>query len=360
MSDPAPLAPRITRLAPSPTGALHLGNVRTFLINWAAARQGGWRVRLRIEDLDGPRVKPEAAREAIELLHWLGMDWDGEPVYQTHDLRPYEAALAMLKSRGRVYRCPATRREIEAAALSAPHGDEHELRYPGLYRPRQAGDGEEVGGDHAEAVSAGGGHSGGGSGGRSGGGAGEGSGGEAVIPEGVPTAWRLMVPDGPVCLEDELLGWQVHDVQRQVGDFVVWTKAGLPAYQLAVVVDDARQGVTDVVRGDDLLRSAARQRLVYEALDRGPTPRYYHVPLVYGPDGRRLAKRHGDTRAAAYRARGVSAARVVGLMAWWCGLSSRREPMDAAGFARRFAWANLPRDPVTFTKEDEAWLTGNG
>ena len=131
---PEPSRPRVTRLAPSPTGALHLGNARTFLINWAHARQTGIRIQLRIDDLDGPRVKTGADRGAIEDLTWLGMNWDGPPVRQTDDPVPYADALAGWTRRGRTYRCPATRREI-AAAAAAPHAGEHDVRYPGLYRP---------------------------------------------------------------------------------------------------------------------------------------------------------------------------------------------------------------------------------
>lgn len=313
MVDPAS---RTTRLAPSPTGALHLGNVRTFLLNWAAARRGGWRVVMRIEDLDGPRVKAEAAAQALDVLAWLGMDWDGEPIYQAHDLSPYRDAMETLSRKRLTYRCPATRREIEAAA-SAPHGDEHELRYPGIYRPPDP----------------------------------------PPIPDGAHTAVRVVVPDGPIKFVDEAHGPQAVDVQQQVGDFIVWTKAGLPAYQLAVVVDDARQGVTDVIRGDDLLRSTARQVLLYDYLELGPPPRYRHVPLVYGPDGRRLAKRHGDTRVASYREHGAGPDRIVGLIAWWSGLTPERSPMSAEEFVKTFDWRKLPPDPVTFTPEDDRWLT---
>lgn len=320
------MSERVTRLAPSPTGALHLGNVRTFLLNWGAARQGGWRIVMRIEDLDGPRVKPEAAAQALDVLAWLGMDWDGEPIYQSHDLSPYDEAIELLDRKGLVYPCPATRREIEAAA-SAPHADEHELRYPGLYRPRPRNIEDS---------------------------------GPPPIPPDAETATRLIVPDGPIAFTDEAHGAQAVDVQQQVGDFVVHTKANLPAYQLAVVVDDARQAVTDVIRGDDLLRSTARQVLLYGCLDLGPPPRYRHVPLIYGPDGRRLAKRHGDTRVASYRDHHAAPPeKIIGLVAQWCGLTDTRTALSADEFLALFDWDKLPPDPITLTPEDDAWLKTN-
>ncbi|MEM9419146.1 MAG: tRNA glutamyl-Q(34) synthetase GluQRS [Planctomycetota bacterium] len=313
---------RVTRLAPSPTGALHLGNMRTFLINWAAARQNGWTIVMRIEDLDGPRVKPEASQQAIDILGWLGMDWDGEAIYQSHGLSPYQDALDALSRKRLTYRCPATRSEILAAA-SAPHADDHEQRYPGLYRPANR---------PADAP---------------------------PIQDDANTAIRVIVPDGEIAFTDELLGTQAVDVQQQVGDFIVQTKAGLPSYQLAVVVDDARQGVTEVVRGDDLLRSTARQVFLQDALGLSPRPRYYHVPLVLGEDGHRLAKRHGDTRTAMYREHGVRSERIVGLLAWWCGLTDTREEVSTGEFLEAFDWTKLSTDPITFTPEDHQWLMQN-
>jgi glutamyl-tRNA synthetase len=315
------MKPRVTRLAPSPTGALHLGNLRTFLLNWALARRSGWQIVLRIEDLDGPRIKPEAATQAIDLFRWLGIDWDRGPIYQSRDRAPYEAALTKLADRGLTYRCPATRREILAAA-SAPHEDDHEQRYPGLYRPARSLSGPAP----------------------------------PPIPADADTAVRLIVPDGPITFTDIYAGPQSVDVQQQVGDFILHTKAGLPSYQLAVVVDDARQGVTDVVRGDDLLRSSARQVLLYQLLDLGPPPRYYHLPLVYGRDGHRLAKRHGDTRAAYYRERGCPAEKIIGLIAYWSGLIPERAPMTLAEFLDAADPDRLPPGATTFTTEDDAWL----
>jgi glutamyl-tRNA synthetase len=139
---------------------------------------------------------------------------------------------------------------------------------------------------------------------------------------------------------------------------VIWTRRGQPSYQLAVVVDDHRQGVTQVVRGDDLLDSAARQILLYRLLAFGPEPTYTHLPLVLGTDGRRLAKRHGDTRIDHYRESGVPARAVIGLLAAWCGLipAGQPEPMTAPEFADRFDLTNMPPGPVTFTPEDDQWL----
>ncbi len=317
----------VTRLAPSPTGALHLGNARTFLINWAMAKQNGWRIVFRVEDLDGPRVDPAASEKAIDTLAWLGLDWDYDPLYQSHDLTPYRNALADLYRRGAIYPCTCTRKEI-VSAQSAPHEDEHELRYPGTCRPPL-----ETFPPSTDRP----GHR------------------EALLQDSA-TAWRVAVPDEPIEYRDQLHGPQSFNIQQQVGDFVVATKMGLPAYQLAVVVDDVRQGVTQVVRGDDLLSSACRQLLLYRLLGLSPIPAYTHLPLVLGPDGRRLAKRHGDTRIDTYRQRGVTAERIVGLLARWSGIGGGYDEMTTGAFAQRFDLANLSREPVAMTQEDEAWL----
>lgn len=309
-----------TRLAPSPTGALHLGNARTFLINWAIARQQNHHILMRIEDLDSPRVKADAADQALEDLRWLGVDWDSPVFYQRADLAPYAAALDQLRAASLVYPCSCSRKDVQHAQ-SAPHASDHETRYPGTCRPR-----------------------------------------EKSIPVTPPTdpeqplAWRVIVPDEPITFTDQFQGPRSFDVQQQVGDFLVATKAGLPSYQLAVVVDDARQGVTDVVRGDDLLPSTARQLWLHQMLNLTPPDRYTHLPLVLGPDGKRLAKRHGDSRLAYYRQQGVPPQRVIGLIAYWSGLTDHRQAMAAGDFQAGFSLAKLPHTPATFTPEDHAWL----
>jgi glutamyl-tRNA synthetase len=339
----------LTRLAPSPTGALHLGNARTFLVNWALARQNGWRVLLRIEDLDGPRIKAGAAEAAIDILQWLGIDWDEGPIYQSADLKPYEDALSQVVEAGEAYPCRCTRTQILAASLSAPNAGDHDLRYPGTCRPApsavsvselwEASPDADYAHHAATARSAK-----------------SGSGDPSHISLNDPNiAWRLMTPDESITFNDAFLGPQHFNPQREVGDFLIATKGGQPSYQLAVVVDDARQGVTHVVRGADLLPSTARQMLLYDRLNLGAPPEYLHLPIVIGEDGRRLAKRHGDTRLAYYRDLGTTPERVIGLLAEWCGLGPRTE-MTVSEFADRFDLSRMPREQIVFTAADDAWL----
>lgn len=323
-----------TRLAPSPTGALHLGNARTFLVTWALARRLGWRIVLRVEDLDTPRVKPGVVEQTIDLLAWLGMDWDAGPIIQSHDGEHHREAMRMLARGGCVYPSDLTRtqileanaREDEASPQSAPQEGGREVLFPPTLRPRDM---------PREFVDA---HS----------------------------AWRFATPAAEVRFVDRFAGLQVHCPLETIGDFVVWTNragqggagprdAGQAAYQLAVVVDDARQGVTHVVRGDDLLDSAARQVLLMRALGMANEPEYCHLPLVRGEDGRRLAKRHGDTRLDVYRARGVPPERVVGLVAHWCGLGPRRA-MTSGELLERLDLRTIPRAPAIFRHEDDRWL----
>jgi glutamyl-tRNA synthetase len=285
---------------------------------------------LRIEDLDGPRVKPGAAEQLVNTLAWLGIDHDGAQTVQSHELDPYRNAMRALADKRLVYRCDLSRTQIEQA-VTAPHAGEHEIRFPPELRPNGPGPptGPGNGPDSAFATR------------------------WAFTEE--HTNYRLCVSEETITIEDEIAGPVKMCPFHQVGDFVVWTKRGVPAYQLAVVVDDARQGVTHVIRGDDLLPSAGRQTLLYRALGWEP-PTWMHLPLVLGPDGRRLAKRHGDTRVAHYQQLGVPAQRIVGLLAYWSGAAPARTEMSAVDFLARFSIDTLPRCPITFTQDDNAWL----
>ncbi|HEX6813710.1 MAG TPA: tRNA glutamyl-Q(34) synthetase GluQRS [Planctomycetota bacterium] len=296
----------VGRLAPSPTGALHLGNARTFLLAWLSIRSRGGTLLLRIEDIDGPRVKSGATAQTIEDLRWLGLDWDGEPVLQSERLPLYSAAAERLVAAGFAYPCVCTRREVEEAA-SAPHesGNDGPV-YPRTCRGRFA------------SLAA------------------------ARAATGREPALRFAVDEAQVPFVDLFAGPQPG---RIAGDFVIQKRDGGPAYQLAVVVDDAAQGVTEVVRADDLLPSTPRQLLLDEALQFTP-PQFAHVPLVVGGDGLRLAKRHGDTSLRHLRERGGTAAAIVGFLAFTCGLRATREPCLPTDLVRDFAWERVPRGPV--------------
>lgn len=311
-----------TRLAPSPTGALHLGNARTFLINWLLARQLGWEIVLRVEDIDGPRIKRGADRELFDDLKWLGLDWDSGPIYQSSRLQTYKAAIDGLIESGAAYPCICTRKEVDAAA-SAPHAEDGAAIYPGTCRGR------------FDSIVA------------------------ATEFAGRAPAIRFRAPDRIIEFNDGFSGMHQFDAARVLGDFVIAKADGTPAYQLAVVVDDAEMGITDIVRGDDLLDSTPRQILLYEAM--GLThrlPNYYHIPLVIGTDGKRLAKRHGDTRLSYYRQRGVSAGRVISLLARSSGLADIPDEISCMELLGAFQLDQIPRQPIVFTRQDDEHLLG--
>jgi glutamyl-tRNA synthetase len=295
------------RLAPSPTGAQHLGNARTYLIAWLHARTRGERLLLRIEDIDSPRVKPEATQLIFDDLRWLGIDWDEGPIVQTQRLSQYTAALEQLKQRELVYPCTCSRSDVLAAA-SAPHLDHEGPAYPGTCSHRRATDAETL---------------------------------------SEPYSWRFRVQDSPSFV-DRYEGAVTIPLTQLGGDFVVWKSAGTPAYQLAVVVDDAEMNITEVVRGADLIPSTPRQLLLYQAFGQNP-PSFTHVPLVVGPDGRRLAKRHGDTRLVTLRAAGIRAEVVLGLLAWSCGWLPKIEPITIRELVPLFRLATIPTSPFVLT-----------
>jgi glutamyl-tRNA synthetase len=303
------------RYAPSPTGPLHLGNARTALLSWLAARVAGGAYLMRVEDLDAPRVRPGLEARILSELRWLGLDWDegpdvggaSGPYRQSERLSLYEEALGRLRGAGLAYPCFCSRAEI-AASSQAPHGPSDEgPRYPGTCAGL----------------------------------------GPAEVTRRAASrrpAWRFRVPPGKVSFVDGVHGPYEVDVAGAVGDFVVARADGIPAYQLAVVVDDAAMAVTDVVRGDDLLPSTARQLLLYRALGLTP-PRFAHVPLVVGEDGARLAKRHGALSLGELRERGADPRAVVALLADLSGLAAgaRVSPRELmAGFDL----ARIPRGPA--------------
>ena len=311
------------RLAPSPTGALHLGNARSFLIAWLSIRSRGGTILLRMEDLDHPKVKSRAAEQALEDLRWLGLDWDEgpdiggpfAPYVQRARTDLYAAALVKLQAAGQVYPCVCSRKDVEAGQ-SAPHANEDGLAYDGACRGRFA--------TYAEAA--------------------------ATLPAGRLPAWRFRTEAGETVFHDGFAGVQREKVAETTGDFVIARHPLGAGYMLAVVVDDAAMGVTEVLRGDDLLPATHRQLLLYRALGLVP-PHFIHVPLVVASDGRRLAKRHGDTRIATLRTVGLRPSQVVGQLAEWCGWAAPGEELRPVDLLPRFRIETIPRAPVVLTDE---------
>jgi glutamyl-tRNA synthetase len=309
-----------TRLAPSPTGALHLGNARTFLINYLLARKNNWSTLLRIEDLDGPRIKKGADHQAIDDLRWLGLSWDEGPIYQSSRLPLYQEAIKRLIQTGHAYPCICSRSEV-AFAASAPHAEDGAAIYPGTCRGRFSSI------DEARAAA------------------------------GREPALRFVVPDEAIEFHDQFAGPKRFNPARDLGDFVIAKSDGTPAYQLAVVVDDADMNITRVVRGDDLLDSTPRQILLYRALGLSHLiPAYCHLPLVIGPDARRLAKRHGDSRLAHYRSLGVTPGRILALLAQTLGLQTSSDSLTINDLLDRFDLQQVPHDPFVFTQAHDEFL----
>jgi len=314
-------APVRGRFAPSPTGALHLGNARTALLAWLHARAAGGAFVMRVEDLDFGRVRPGIMQAQLDELRWLGLDWDEgpdlggphAPYVQSERSALYDSALRRLAERGLLFACDCSRRDI-AAAASAPHAGEEGPRYPGTCRERLV--------DPSVA---------------------------SLLTHGrAQVALRMRVEPGEVCFGDLLMGRCCYDPSAETGDFVIRRKDGAAAYQLAVVVDDDAMRITHVVRGGDLLSSTARQILLYRALGLAE-PRFLHVPLMLGDDGERLAKRHGSISLAELRARGIAPARVTGWLASTCGLADQGEEVSARDLVPRFSTDRLSRDPTTIT-----------
>ncbi len=305
------------RLAPSPTGGLHLGHARTFLLAWLSIRSQKGRMLLRVEDLDATRARPGAGEAAMVDLRWLGLDWDEGPdiggphgpYVQSGRMERYAESLERLKGADLVYPCTCTRADIERAA-SAPHPEDEGPVYPGTCSGRRALDAE------------------------------------GLVDR--PFAWRFRVPPGRVAWRDQFLGEQSVDPRRLGGDFVVARSSLGPSYQLAVVHDDATMGVSEVIRGDDLVPSTPRQILLYRALG-GEPPRFGHTPRAVGPDGRRLAKRDGAIKLASLRDEGVDPRSLVGWLARSCFPGLGDELARPVDLIERFDLAVVPREPWTVT-----------
>lgn len=299
------------RFAPSPSGRMHLGNVACALLAWLSVRSQGGEMVLRIEDLDPDRCREEYAVTLMEDLTWLGLTWDEGPYWQSRRRDLYEQALRELGQD--VYPCFCTRAQLHAA--SAPHRGDGVFRYPGACRALTPKEIAEKAKTRAPAL-----------------------------------RWRA--PDEDVLFCDKFRGPQQMNVQKTFGDFLVRRSDGVHAYQLAVSVDDAAMGITEVVRGNDLLSSTPCQLLLIRALQ-GKAPVYGHVPLLVAPDGRRLSKRERDLDMGALRDR-FSPARLCGKLAWLLGLIDRPEPVPAKELIPLFPGADLNRDHIV-VQDDTFW-----
>ncbi len=293
----------VGRFAPSPSGKMHLGNLFSFLLAWCSVRSVGGELVLRMEDLDPQRTSAEFAALIRRDLLRFGLDWDREVPCQSTRTAAYDAAFAKLEEMGLIYPCYCSRSEVHAA--SAPHLGQSEFVYAGTCReltPEQR-----------------------------------------AAKKRLP-AWRLRVPNQEWTVRDGLQGDYTELLSRDCGDFVVRRADGVYAYQLAVVVDDADNGVTQVVRGRDLLASAPRQMYLFSLLGK-PAPEYVHVPLLMAPDGRRLSKRDGDLDLDTLLGR-FTPEEILGALAFAAGLIEQREAVSARELAASFDWAKVRSEDI--------------
>ena len=303
------------RFAPSPSGRIHLGNILCCLLAWLSARQKGGRVILRIEDLDTARCPRRYGEQMCRDIQWLGLDWDEGPVIggpsgpyeQSRRTALYQAALERLEAQGLVYPCFCTRAELHAA--SAPHREDGQVVYPGTCR-----------GLTAEQAA------------------------ERARRTGRAPALRLRVPEEEITFIDGHMGEYGEWLPEDCGDFLLRRSDGMFAYQLAVVVDDAAMGVTEVVRGADLLASTPRQLLLYRLLGL-EAPAFYHFPLLLGSDGQRLSKRNADAGLDALGER-YTASEILGKLAYLAGFNPSAEPRSGESLLADFAWEKVPRADI--------------
>ena len=291
------------RFAPSPSGRMHLGNLWSCLLAWLAARSQGGRMVLRLEDLDPDRCTQDWCSQVMRDLEWLGLDWDNEPVYQSRRTDIYRTAFARLEERGLVYPCYCTR--AERLAASAPHRSDGVVIYDGRCRRLSPQEREKLASTRRP-------------------------------------AWRVEAPEETVSFVDRIQGPFSQNLAHECGDFILRRSDGVYAYQLAVVVDDAAMGVTQVVRGSDLLDSTPRQIWLQEELGL-PHPEYGHVPLLLAPDGRRLAKRDRDQELGELQSR-YTAPELVSRLAHLAGLIPEPVPITPAELVPLFSWGKLPKE----------------
>ena len=303
----------VDRYAPSPSGRMHLGNLCCCLLAWLSAKSRGGRVVLRIEDLDEARCPRKFAELLQQDLDWLGLSADegGDkggpdgPYYQSERSGIYQQFYEILWKKGLVYPCFCSRSQLHAA--DAPHRSDGQVVYAGTCRNLTP---EEV----------------------------------AEKSRRRPPAWRVKVPDETVGFTDGHLGYYEENLARDCGDFYLRRADGVFAYQLAVVVDDALMGVTQVVRGADLLSSTPRQLWLYRTLGL-QAPEFFHMPLLLAPDGRRLSKRDGDESLEHLQAK-YTPEEIIGRMAYACGLQKAPDPRTPAELAENFSWEKVPRQDI--------------
>ncbi len=291
------------RFAPSPSGRMHLGNALSAMLAWLSAKQQGGEILLRIEDLDPARSKAEYAQGIMDDFRWLGLLWDRRATDQSKRGEAYAAALRQLEQMYLIYPCYCSRDQLHAA--SAPHASDGRVIYAGTCRnltPEQ----------------------------------------RAVMTK--KPSLRIRLPDREISFRDGLQGDVTMNLQREFGDIILRRADGVAAYQLAVVVDDGTEGVTEVVRGRDLLSSTPVQLYLYELLGLTP-PRFYHVPMLLAPDGRRLSKRDRDLDFG-YLRQHFSPEEIIGLLGHLAGLMERWEPVSARELACVFSWSRVKQSDI--------------
>lgn len=293
----------IGRFAPTPSGRMHLGNVFAFLIAWLSVKSRDGSIVLRMEDLDTQRTSDEFAQILREDLRWLGLTWDSEQTPQSQRSTVYDRYFEKLQGEGLLYPCYCTRSQLHN--VNAPHRSDGTYVYPGTCRHLSAAE-------------------------------------RAAF--GRAPAWRVVVPDRIWGFEDLLQGKFTQNLREDCGDFVVRRADGCYVYQLAVVVDDGEAGVTEVVRGEDLLGSVPRQMYLQEKFG-FPHPAYGHVPLLLAPDGRRLSKRDMDLDLGRLRQQ-LKPEELIGSLAASCGLLERFEPISAAELSAIFSWEKLKKEDI--------------